>query len=255
VKKEWRVTIEWMKYSIFILSFVFILGFYVTAHAQLEGTQQTPINITMSPQHPGPNQKVNVSVTSYATNIDASNITWSLNGKVDKNGTGEKTYSFTVGPIGTKTILDVVVKTVEGETVEKTFTLKPSSVDLTWQSYGFVPPFYKGKAMFSYQNKVTVIAIPHVIGANGQEVGVKDLIYKWKNNGVVADTASGYGKNSYTFTGSIVSRPVTVEVNVTTSEGDTFSSNQIVLTPVQPAVVFYRKDPLYGIEFQKRSQL
>ncbi|MCX6701866.1 MAG: hypothetical protein NTX96_01565 [Candidatus Zambryskibacteria bacterium] len=240
-----------MKQLVFILFFMCILGFFGIANAQLGSLPQTEINVEMIPEAPGPNEVVYVSVVSYATNINAANITWKINDKTLKSGVGEKSFSFTTGAMNTVTTLDIVVETQEGEVIEKTFSIRPASIDLVWESVGFVPPFYKGKSLFSHQNQLTIIALPHIISASGTEIGAKNLIYTWKKNGSVVDGVSGFGKNTYSFISSLISRPINIEVEVATPDGSGSGYATLALTPAEPSVLFYRKDPIYGIEFQK----
>ncbi len=242
-----------MKRAIFIstLSFSFILcffGYFEKTTSQGLGVSEI-INVQMVPEVPKAGDSVYVYLTSYATNIDTSTITWKVNGKTIKTGIGEKIFNFTMGVEGQTTTLDITVKTTESGTIQKNFKIRPASVDLMWESHGFVPPFYKGKALFAHQNKVTIIAFPHILGSNGIELNPKNLVYKWKRNGSVIETASGFGKNSITLEGSIISRPVTVTVEVSSDSGEAYGS--VVINPVEPYLVMYKKDPTYGIQFQK----
>ena len=243
-----------MKYAIFPLFLIISFGFFGSVGAQQLDFSQTTINIELIPQNPGPNEVVYVSLTSYATNLDAATITWKVNGKTLKNGMGEKNFIFTTGGMNVKTLLDITIKTAENETIEKKLTINPSEVDMIWQSESYVPPFYKGKALFSHQNQITVIAVPHISNGGGGELNTKSLIYKWKSNGSVIDTASGFGKNFYTFTGSLISRPLTIEVEVSSPNGIGQGYGSISLTPGEPEVILYKKDPTYGIQFQKALQ-
>lgn len=241
-----------MKQIVFVLFlFVCIFGFFAVANAQIGNLPQTEIDVQLLPENPKPNSTVSVVVNSYATNIDTAKITWKINGKIIKTGTGEKTFSFTVGGINTVTALDIIIETSSGETIEKNYNIKPTSVDLVWESEGFVPPFYKGKSLFSYQNKVTITAIPHITNANGQEISASNMVYKWTKDGSAITGASGFGKNSYSFVPSIISRPFTIEVNVSTTDSDGAGYASLYMAPSDPFILFYRKDPLYGIEFQR----
>ena len=240
-----------MKYLLFILLLVSVFGFFGIANAQLNALPQTSINIEMVPENPGPNTLVYVSVVSYATNINTSKITWNVNGKTQKSGIGEKTFSFTTGEMNTTTTLRIVVETQEGEVIEKTFIIKPVGVDLLWESDGFVPPFYKGKALFSHQNKITVIALPHILSTSGVEIGAKNLIYTWKKNGSVIENASGFGRNTYSFVSPLISRPVEIGVEVVTIDSSGAGYAFLKLTPTEPTVLFYKKDPIFGVEFQR----
>lgn len=240
-----------MKYSIFALLFVCSLGIFNITHSQTFDQSQTTINMEIFPEIPGPNDEVYVSLASYATDINSATIVWKLNGKVQKQGIGERDFSFVVGNMNTKTVLSVTIRTIEGENIEKSITIKPSDVDIIWQSQSFVPPFYKGKAMFSHQNQITFIAIPHITGSNGQEINNKNLIYKWRKNGTVIEDVSGFAKNTYTFTGPLISRPLQVSVEVSSVNNDGVAFGQTYIEPGEPSIVFYRKDPIYGIKFEK----
>lgn len=225
-------------------------AFSTPVFAQFDVSTQTEVNVELSPENPRPNTEVSVTLTSFITDLDKADIIWRVNGLVKKTGRGEKYFSFMVGNINTTTKLDVTIETTEGDVVQKNIFIKPNSVDLLWQSDGLIPPFYKGKPLFSHQNKITFIAIPHIPSTNGSEIGVKSLIYKWKLNGSVIESASGYGKNIYSIIGSLISRPLNVSVEVTSNQGDVGVANTTV-SPVEPSLMFYKQDPLYGIEFQK----
>lgn len=242
------------QFALVLFVFICISGVFTVASAQIGNLPQTQIDVQMSPENPGPNSTVNVSVNSYATNIDASTITWKINGKTINSGVGEKNFSFSVGDTKTTTVLDIVVETTTGEIIEKTFNVKPTSVDIIWESEGFVPPFYKGKSLFSYQNKITIIAIPHITNKDGQEIMTNKMVYSWAKDGSALTEASGFGKNSFSFIPSVISRPFTIEVTVSATDSDGVGYANIYLAPSDPFILFYRKDPLYGIGFQKALQ-
>jgi len=241
-----------MRYAISTLFalFIFGFGFYTPAFAQFNIVPEDNINVEMIPENPGPNEEVYISIESFTTNINMAMVTWKV-GSQTKKGIGEKTFSFITGGLNTTTILNITVETAEGQIINKTIKIKPTSVDLLWQTDSFVPPFYKGKPLFSYQNQITFIAIPHMTNSSGVEIGAKNMIYKWSLNGSVIDYASGYGKNTYALIGSIIARPINVSVEVTSGSTDGVGFAQTTVSPVDPFVIFYKKDPLYGIEFQK----
>lgn len=242
-----------MKRAIFVttLFLSFVLCFFVLSEKIMgQGLDISEVNIKMVPETPKAGDSVYVYLTSFATNIDSATITWKVNNKTIKTGVGEKIFNFTMGPEGQVTTLDIVVRTTDSVTIQRNIKIRPASVDLVWESHGFVPPFYKGKALFAHQNKVTVIALPNITGQNGSTLNPKNLVYRWKRNGSVIESASGYGKNSITLEGSIISRPVTVTVEVgSDSFGEAY--NSIVLRPIEPELILYKNDPIYGIEFQK----
>lgn len=235
-------------------SLLFAFVFSVPAFAQYNTIPQDDINIAMSPENPGPNQNVSVSLTSYSTSIDAATITWRVNGKTIQSGLGLKDFSFTTGGVNTTTTLSVVVNASDGQRIVKTISIKPASVDLLWQTDSYTPPFYKGKPLFSYQNFITFIAVPHMVGSNGVEIGPKSLIYKWTLNGTVDAANSGAGKNTYSLQGSIIARPLNMQVEVTSPNNDGVGIANTNVTPINPSIVFYAKSPIYGIAFQNAFQ-
>ena len=218
--------------------------------AQTDGISQDSVNIDILPENPGPNQLVNATISSFSTNVNIAEITWTINGVEKKSGTGVKTFSFITDGLNTTISLGVSARTVEGDVITKTIDIKPTSVDLLWQTESFVPPFYKGKPLYSHQNKITFVALPHITNSSGAEIGVKNLVYTWKLNGSVIENASGFGKNTYSVIGSIISRPLDVEVDVSGANDNGTGVAEIVVAPRAPEIIFYKKNPLYGVEFQ-----
>lgn len=238
-----------MKHTIFfIFLLISFLGGYKETSAQELGIGES-INFEMVPEIPKAGDLVGVFLNSYVTNIDLASITWKLNGKIIKSGVGEKKFEFTMGNESTVTNLNITIKTQEGATFTKDYSLRPTSVDMILESDGSVHPFYKGKNLFTHQNNVSIIAVPHIIGTNGIELNPKNMVYKWKKNGSVVESASGYSKNAYKFEGALISRPVNISVEISSDQGLAYGN--LVLTPTDPFILFYKKDPTLGIQYQK----
>lgn len=236
---------------LFILFLFFVLIFPFSVFAQFTTGSQVEVNVDMIPSIPGANQKVRVDLTSYSTEINAAKITWSVNGKIVDTGIGKKTFYFTTGDLNTETTLDVDVLTIEGSNIHNTYKIHPAEVDLLWQSESLTPPFYKGKSMFSHQNKITFVVFPHITDSEKQEIPAKNLIYKWKLNGSAVQESSGYGKNTFTMTGALISRPIEITVEVTSRDSSARAVSNITVFPIEPEMILYEKNPLYGIQFQK----
>lgn len=244
----------WMKsYLLFIR--VYILGFCLLSALFLPAPTfaqfnalPTSVNLELIPENPRANQSVNASLTSYDTDINAATISWSVNGSVVKSGKGIKTFTFTTGKVGTRTTLTATITTSTGEKITKSYVLRPADIDLLWESVGYTPPFYKGKALFAHQNRITFIALPHITNTGGTEISPSRLIYTWSRNGSVVESASGYGKNTYTLIGSLISRSLDVSVTATSPDTGAVASSQTLVTPVEPSILLYEKSPLYGIQ-------
>lgn len=239
-----------MKYSLFLaLILVSFMGIFSVTKAQSLGGQI--IETEFIPSVPRANEEIYVYLKSYMINIDSAEITWIVNGKVIKSGRGLKNFNFMVGDSGRTTNLQVKIKSVEGQEVVQNYPLTPATVDLIWQSDGFVPPFYKGKSLFAHENNITIVAMPHITGSNGAEINRNNLVYKWKKNGSVVESAGGFGKNTLTVPGSVISRTLEITVEASSLDGSSGAIETIKLTPINPEILFYEKNPTLGIQFQK----
>ncbi|MCR4334391.1 MAG: hypothetical protein NUV47_01505 [Patescibacteria group bacterium] len=124
-----------------------------------------------------------------------------------------------------------------------TYAQTANYVDLLWQTNTYTPPFYKGKALYTTQSTVTVVAVPSIKSNN--------LIYTWKQDYKVLGSLSGLGKDSYTFKGTVLSKPTTIEVEVSTAEDGLKATKDITLSARNPEPIIYEDDPLYGILYNK----
>lgn len=242
-----------ISFSIIICT-VFLCTTFAHAQSQSLGqiNQMLPLGVDLEiiPPNPGPNESVSATIGSFDTDLDSATVTWSVNGKVVKSAKGLKDFTFTTGNMNTTTNLSVTVRSARGESVTKTFSFRPASVDLLWQTTGYTPPFYKGKALFSYQNKIQFIALPHIT-VGGREVPPENLIYNWTKNGSALPDYSGYGKNTYTMVGSVIARPIEIEVTVTSPDTNAVGSASTIVGITEPMILMYEKSPLYGIRFEK----
>ncbi len=235
-------------FTLLLLTSYFLLP--TSTHAQLtpedallELTQT--ISISIRPENPGPNSPVSISINSSATDLDNSQISWSVDGKVEKSGQGVKSFSLRTGNLGTSVTVDINIRPAVGESFRKTVVIKPSEIDLMWQGNTYTPPFYKGRALWSTQSRMTIFAVPHVTDSSGREINRSSLIYKWSRNDTVLGSLSGANKHSLTLSSSIFPAPQKIRVDVSTN-GETLASKTIIISPTSPQILVYENNPLYG---------
>ncbi|MES2409508.1 MAG: hypothetical protein V4509_04405 [Patescibacteria group bacterium] len=203
------------------------------------------IEVTVSPTFPEPNQAVTITLDAYGIDLDNSNITWTSNGKTLLQGNGQKVLNTNSGNLGQTTTIIATISAPNSKLIKKTITIVPQSVDLIWEAKTYTPPFYKGKAMYSPQEKIKFVAIP-----TGTAINSKNAIYKWSIDGEVLGDKSGFGKNMLNYTGDILAKPI--EISVEASDGnDNIAKNTLPIAPTNPEVYFYEKSPLYGTLFNK----
>ncbi len=245
-----RVIINPMKRFVPILSLGILLSFTLVASAQVPGIGEDA-SVNVSPANPAANATVRMEAASLRTDINRATITWMLNGKTEKKGIGEKTFQFQNGAIGKTTTVDVYIVTQEGQTIEKHYTFRASSIDIIWKANTYVPPFYKGKALPSYQSDTTFIALPTFLDGSGTPINPKSLVYTWKKDNTILGDQSGYGKQSLTVPGSIINRPYTIQVDVASFDNRYKASGSTSIQKGSPDIVFYENNPLYGVQFNR----
>ena len=125
--------------------------------------------------------------------------------------------------------------------------LKAQEVDLLWQGETYTPPFYKGRALWSSQSRITLVAIPHGLG------DPRNLYYKWTKTGTVLGNINGVGRNSISFVDSVLSRPQSIKVDILDSDKTVLATAYANVAPVKPFLAIYENNPLYGFMFHKET--
>lgn len=205
--------------------------------------------VSLSPERPGANETVTMSVESYIADLAGAEMRYLVNGELQRRGVGEKEFRFRTGAPGSATEVAVVVLLPDGRTLSKRFTLRPADVLLFWQTVSYTPPFYRGKALFPFQGTVTVAAVPLFKRASGEPYDARELVYTWKEDGKVIGNSSGYGKSLFVFRGGVPMRRKTVSVDVNTTDQSVLASASLEIDPVAPRLLLYENHPLYGIRF------
>ncbi len=233
------------------LSFLCLLFFCVPfiGNTQLIGITNNDVSIGVSPENPGPYSVVSVTIETYSFDLDNSNTRWYVNDVLAQEGKGLKTLTFDTGKLGKPMVIKVVIDSTKG-TLTKDLTIVPSTVNILWEAQTYTPPFFKGKSLFSHQSSVVFFAQPELI-SNGKVLNSSNLVYTWSKDGVVLGSASGYGKQSLTLTGSVISRPLRIFVDVTDPNTNISGSGVITVNPIEPEILTYVVHPLYGIQYEK----
>lgn len=191
--------------------------------------------------NPGPAQKVNLTVQSFSFDPDQSFIQWFEDGKKVLEGTGEKTYLMETGDLGSQKIIKARVTLPLGQIVESSITVTPFSLSLYWWANTSVPYWYKGKALPTTDNLVYVSAFPPVTIQKQ-----KTFIYQWTLNNDTKTTASGVGKQTFSFRPRLKGLADSIEINVSDAK-KTLSFNIPMQIPnINPEVHFCVIDIISG---------
>ena len=239
------------------MKYLALILLLVTAYASAQsfdpigsGLISQQISSTVSPENPAPGQDVTISLSAYGTDLTKANISWSVNGTRIQQGTGMTQFTLAAGKSGEAKNVAATISPSNGPDITKTFSVSSQDVSIIYESDGYVPAFYKGKAAYAKEGTVTLVAIPNLV-ANGTKLSPSALTYKWIVNETVQGSKSGFGKNSFIYTGSILDTETFVRVEVSSASGATKGSATILLSPQNPEVLIYEQNPLYGMMLNK----
>jgi len=222
-----------------ILVFVFFTA-GATAYAQ---TLPPPIQYVVTPEAPGPNQQVTIEAQGVGSFLGSAELTWTRDGKVVLDGIGERTYTFTTGPLGQKTTVRVSIDSSQGAFAQ-TFVFNPSLINLVWEADTTVPPLYKSKALYSAGSDYKVVALPSVY-SGGARVSPSALSFQWSRAGDALPDKSGLGRYTLALTGDQLQASEDIGVDV--YYGNTLAGRRGISVPVSaPRIVLYPRDALRG---------
>lgn len=229
------------KLSLVILSIMLIIPAVVFGQSDADQT----IKVDIDPAYPRPKEMATLSVSSFMTNLDKSQINWYVNGVAELQGIGEKEFNFRMGDVGENKTVRVVINKPDGSNFSKTYNFNPTEVNLLYEADTYTPPFYKGKAWFTSQSAVKIVAQPRMI-LGGRLLDNEEYIYTWKIDGDVVSSQSGYGQNIFFYESPIISKEVVVTVEVSPLNGNNTAKSSVRLTPRNPIIMSYEKNPIYG---------
>lgn len=126
-------------------------------------------------------------------------------------------------------------------------SINAQSVDILWQGETYTSPFYKGRTLWSSQSRINLVAVPQGLGNSA------NLNYKWTKNGTVLGNINGIGKNTLSFTDSVLSRPQTIKVEILSNQDLVLASESVTITPISPILIVYENNPLYGFMFHQET--
>jgi hypothetical protein len=234
-----------------LLASVFGVGLLLGAQlvfAQTSGGID-PVQYIVSPETPGPNQSVTIEAQGVGAFLGDATITWQLDGKTMSSSVGQRTFTFTTGPLGSVNRVHVEIDSSTQGTLTHDFTFVPSNVNLIWEAHTTTPFTYRGKALYSPGSTIKVVAFPTIV-SGGTTISANNLSFEWQRNGTPVPAQSGKGFSTFTFSGDQLRGGEDVSVDVYFS-GVKVGSAAVSIPAVEPELVFYNKDDLRGVLFDQ----
>lgn len=238
-----------MKTKFLILLILIIIPFQI--RAQDYSSFQEKALISLSPEIPSPGESVVATVkSSYFESLQKAEVIWHINNVERKKGLGLTTFQFLAPEAGETLELFVTVDRGNGSTFANFINIQTASVDLITEADTYIPPFYKGRSLFTPQSNVKIAAIASLF-ENGVKLSKNQIIYNWYRNGEYITEVSGVGKDSAVFQGNMVSRPFNVSVIAESINSNLKAEKSILISTKNPKVVLYENNPIYGSVFEK----
>lgn len=226
-----------LKYYITIL---LLLSVSTPAFAQ---AVPAPVQYIVAPEAPGPFEPVLIEAQGVGSFLGSASITWSQDGKVVKTGVGERTFTFTTGAIGQRTVVHVRIDSSQGLFTQD-FVFSPSRINLVWEADTTVPPFFLGKPRYSAGSNYKVVAFPTVYSGKSR-ISADALTYQWFYRGEAVPEVSGLGKYIFTHAGDQLQNTEEVAVDVYYGTAK-IGRGELSIPTTDPAIVLYQRDPLRG---------
>ena len=208
------------------------------------------LDITVTPETPVPDQAYTIKVANYSTDLNSAKISWYENGKLIRSAYGAITFQDVAPKAGQVSTIILIIQTKEGRTITQDIKIAPANVNIYWQADTYVPPFYKGKRLYTHQSDVTFVAIPDFL-SNGTSLNPKNLIYKWKKDNDVPPDSSGFGKMSMVWNANYVIRPYSVSVESYDLNKNNDAIASIDMQSSTPSLIMYENNSTYGVMFNK----
>lgn len=250
-----------MKKTIVFLAFVLTtsFSFFVnTSFVQAQLGPEVPGNTSspyasiwfeLSPQNPGPNEPVTIRFVTYAGELSTAEIGWFINGEPFDAGIGRSSITIRTNAIGEPTEIMAIAKFIDGKLLTHSVTVVPARVALMWEADSYVPPFYKGKALRTFGQDVTLIAMPNFV-VDGKVFPAASLLYEWYI-GPTKLSGSGIGQQRITVSGDALRLYRTARVVVSTPDKTSSSGASIDVPSTFPKLQLYEINPLYGRIYER----
>lgn len=218
-------------------------------------SNQNPLQLSYTPLNPGPHERVTVSITDHGRPTGSASINWYVNGALYSTGTGMNRISLEMGESGE--VFSVFAEISRpGGTMERTTTvvLGASHVDILWEAIDTkTPPFYKGKALASWDTIVRAYVVPEIYAPGGQRLSSSGLEYTWSKNQRPNDlnNQSGYGKESVFVLADFTRKQHVIGVDILHANTGISARAFAPVRLRDSEMLLYEKHPLQGVILER----
>ncbi len=205
------------------------------------------VNIEVIGSNPMPGNRVDIYLDSVTFDLDTSENSFYLNGKLFDKGIGLKKINIEIKdfkPIEIK----VESLTMDGQLITGEKILYPAGVDIVYElNNPYRPINYKGKSYAVSSSALTLYAFPDIFDENGRRYSNNNLVYEWFIDTNLVPEASGFGKDKLEIL-NLRNYPVItkIELVVRTPDNKVSTRKMIELKPKKVVIKKYLKNPAHS---------
>jgi hypothetical protein len=229
---------------LFLALFLFSLPLFSEAQLlQTEGLIDTSLTLEVEPSLPNPEDVVTVTLSDYSGLYYGAEVQWYLNDKEIPDTKNNRSVSFTAARLGSTDVIKATLKKQNGVIESITKKITPAYLDIIIEPQTHVPSFYKGRALPSVGSTLNVTALL----SNGKMMAPEGLIYTWRINQKVFEGGPLRGRNKISFSSGQESS-IIISLQISDSVGNVVAKRGISVNTMQPKLLFYELNALYGTE-------
>lgn len=225
----------------------------IETRAEAIPTLGDTLEIQLTPNNPAPEQPIIAQAINLPSAAGSLTFIWRVNGQIVDQGQGRDSVTLTAGLSGSVSTISVSVISGGSTLIEKSVTIRPSSVTLVWEGATYTPPLYLGLPLPTGESLINVTAIPEIL-VGGVRVPRNSLVYSWHINGSSKSFRSGLGVHTVSPAPPQFGNPFDVSVVVQNQSGSVSAATKTTITPTRPDVLVYEKAPLLGLRIDKLAE-
>ena len=238
----------WMLLALLLVSPAYLPAI---AGAQLSSGFDADLTLELSPAHSSPGELVRLTARSTLLDLSGTTLAWYENGKKIAGGMGVVEADVVAGALGSEAAVSVEVSQNGVVLITRDARIRPTELDLLWESDSYAPPFFRGRALPSAGTTLRLQAIPRFKRADASFVPASDITFTWRRNGYVVASVSGRGKSQARLPSPALFGTDDVSVEARTPDGAFEGAASVRIPSVEPVLVLYERHPLFGVMYHQ----
>lgn len=194
-----------------------------------------------NPRTPAPFSNVEISLNAYSMNTAGASIRWYVDGTEVTSAQNERSMTLQTGALGKTQSVRAAVSIPNAGSFSATKSITPTVIDLIVEGDTLVPTFYKGRALPTSGEPLTVVAIPQ----NGSGKSAASYSYRWQMDQQTLFGGPVLGKHRIDIT--MPQYASVLSVVVYDAAGLEVGSSALNLFPARAELYFYEENPLRGL--------